>query len=201
MAPRVEKTTTDLRREIMDAASELFAVEGYMNTSMRKIANKIGYSPTTIYLYFRDKDDLLRQICDETFSNLTRNITAINELSGDPLDKLRLGLKEYIQFGLNHPTHYYVLFGMKMAETNMADQENSESSEGSRAFDTLRAAVGACVAANLLRSNDIELISQTLWAGIHGITSLLNNHPDFPWLNRGQVIDSVLDTLIAGIKA
>ena len=93
----------------MDAASELFATEGYASTSMRKIASKIDYSPTTIYLYFRDKDDLLRQICDATFAELTRNVNAINQLSGEPLDKLRLGLKEYILFGLRHPPHYHVL--------------------------------------------------------------------------------------------
>ena len=114
MPRQIDQTVTDVRREIMDAASELFATEGYTSTSMRKIANKIGYSPTTIYLYFRDKDDLLRQICDATFAELTRNVNAINQLSGEPLDKLRLGLKEYILFGLRHPLHYHVLFEMNI---------------------------------------------------------------------------------------
>lgn len=197
---RAEKnidTGIGVRQQIMDAASELFVSEGYESTSMRKIADKIGYSPTTIYLYFRDKADLLGQICDATFAQLTRNITAINSLSGKPIDKLRLGLTEYILFGLRHPMHYQLLFGV------MAPEGEGEfaGSEGARAFDTLRAAVGECVAANLLRSNDIELVSQTLWTGIHGVTSLLNTQPKFPWLEREKVIESVLDTLIAGVRA
>jgi AcrR family transcriptional regulator len=194
---RKTETGISVRQQIMDAASELFVSEGYENTSMRKIANKIGYSPTTIYLYFRDKADLLGQICDAIFSQLTRNITAINSLSGEPIDKLRLGLKEYILFGLRHPMHYQLLFGMRI----LVDDGEFAGSEGARAFDTLRAAVTECVSANLLRSNDIELISQTLWTGIHGVTSLLNTQPMFPWLEREKVIDSVLDMLTAGIIA
>ena len=49
----------ELRQEILDAAREMFVEDGYENVSMRKIAEKIEYSPTTIYLYFRDKADLL----------------------------------------------------------------------------------------------------------------------------------------------
>src|SRR5215468_7155981 len=120
------ETVTDLRREIMEAATELFVSEGYARTSMRKIANKIGYSPTTIYLYFRDKSDLLNQICDETFGQLTRNITAINSLSADPLHRLRLGMEEYIQFGLNHPVHYQILFGMKLPPSPKEDRTITE---------------------------------------------------------------------------
>jgi len=183
----------------MDAASKLFATEGYASTSMRKIASKIGYSPTAIYLYFRDKDDLLRQICDAIFAELTRNINSINRLSGEPLEKLRLGLNEYIQFGLRHPLHYQVLFGMALPAS--AGQHQDNRSEGSRAFDTLRTGVAACVAANLLRTDDIELLSQSLWAGVHGVTSLLNTHPGFPWGERDSLIAAHLDMLILGVRA
>ena len=199
MARRAENSVSDLRREIMDAASELFATEGYASTSMRKIASKIDYSPTTIYLYFRDKDDLLGQICDATFAELTRNINAINQLSSEPLEKLRLGLNEYIQFGLRHPLHYQVLFGMALPAS--AGQHEDNRSEGSRTFDTLRSGVAECVSANLLRTDDIELVSQSLWAGVHGVTSLLNSHPGFQWRERDSLIAFHLDMLIIGVRA
>lgn len=57
--PRVHFT---FRREILDAARELFINEGYEKFTMRKLAQKIGYSPTTIYIYFKGKDDLLLAI-------------------------------------------------------------------------------------------------------------------------------------------
>ena len=57
-----------LRGEILDAARELFIKHGYENVSMRKIAEKIEYSPTTIYLYFHDKSEILHTLCEETFA-------------------------------------------------------------------------------------------------------------------------------------
>jgi len=60
----------ELRQEILDAARDLFVREGFENVSMRKIAEKIEYSPTTIYLYFQDKADLLDCICEETFEGI-----------------------------------------------------------------------------------------------------------------------------------
>jgi len=57
-----------LRQEILDAASELFVRNGFENVSMRSIANKIEYSPTAIYHYFRDRAELLDQVCQETFA-------------------------------------------------------------------------------------------------------------------------------------
>src|SRR3974377_665963 len=89
-----------LRQEILDAASELFVKEGYENVSMRRIAEKIEYSPTTIYLYFTDKAELLEQVCFETFSRLSLVLSRIQELPGDPVKRLKHGLIAYIQFGL-----------------------------------------------------------------------------------------------------
>jgi AcrR family transcriptional regulator len=95
---RQESDKENLRQEIMDAAREMFVAEGYANVSMRKIADKIGYSPTTIYIYFKDKSDLVHQICEQTFARLAQNIKAIQRLSDNPLEKLRSGLREYINF-------------------------------------------------------------------------------------------------------
>ena len=63
---RKEKEKEALRQKILAAARELFVDEGYENVSMRKVARKIEYSPTTIYLYFKNKAELLDSICDET---------------------------------------------------------------------------------------------------------------------------------------
>lgn len=181
----------------MDAARELFVVEGYKSVSMRKIANKIGYSPTTIYIYFNDKNDLLHQICEQTFAYLAQNIKAIQRLSDNPLEKLRNGMREYVHFGLKHPSQYEIVFitplpggtELKFDETN-----------GEIAFNTMRAVVAECVAAKLLKSEDVELISQTLWAGIHGVTSVLIKHDGFPFVERDKLIDNLIDTLMAGSK-
>lgn len=182
----------------MDAAREMFVAEGYANVSMRKIADKIGYSATTIYLYFKDKTDLVHQICEQTFARLAQNISAIQQLSDNPLEKLRSGLREYVHFGLKHPSQYEIVF---ITPLPIKSDKEFEGTNGQLAFDTLRTVVAECVSANLLKHNDIELISQTLWAGVHGVTAVLIQHGGFPFVERESLIDSVIDTLIAGTKA
>lgn len=189
---------TDLRNEILDAAREMFAAEGYQNVSMRKIADKIGYSATTIYLHFKDKNDLLHQICEESFAQLARNISSIQQLSANSMEKLRMGLREYIDFGLKYSSHYEVIFIIPLKPEVEADYEMSQ---GKVAYQTLYNSVNDCINDKLLKSNDIDLIAQTLWAGIHGITSLLITHSGFPFTEKEKLIDNVIETLISGIKA
>ena len=190
-----------LRQEILGAASELFAKDGYENVSMRRVADKIEYSPTTIYLYFRDKAELLEQVCQETFARLSQVMVRILEQPGDPVERLKRGLVAYIKFGLENPHHYRATFMMPIPEGFDAEKHAKADSAGMQAFDFLRRGVGDCIVAGKLRNTDLELVSQTLWAGIHGVTSLLIIHCEgFPWVGRDKLIHSMVDTLVTGVS-
>ena len=189
-----------LRQEILDAASELFVKDGYENVSMRRIADKIEYSPTTIYLYFRDKAELLEQVCHETFARLSQHLRAILEQPGDPLVRLRRGLIAYVHFGLDNPHHYRATFMLPIPEGFDKQKYIRPDSPGLQAFDFLRRCVFDCISAGSLHTKDPELASQTLWCGVHGVTSLLITHTMFPWVNKEQIIESVVDTVITGVS-
>ncbi len=197
MTKNDSKNIVDLRREIMKVAREMFVEKGYENVSMRKIAGKIGYSATTIYLYFKDKNDLLNQICEATFVRLAENITAIYHLSDNPMEKLRSGMREYVYFGLKNPSEYTLVFITPLPR----EYDPSEVLSGEAAFETLRIVVAECVKEDQLRINDVELISQIIWSGLHGVTSLLIQHSGFPFVNREKLIDSAIETYINGLKA
>jgi AcrR family transcriptional regulator len=188
-----------LRQEILDAASELFVKNGYENVSMRGIAEKIEYSPTTIYLHFKDKAALLEQVCEETFARLANLLARIHEQPGDPVERLRRGLLAYIKFGLENPHHYRATFLIPIPEELAAAKHGKVDSAGMKAFDFMRRSVADCVEAKKFPKLDVELVSQTLWAGIHGITSLLITHSDFPWVGKEKVVHSTVDTLLAGV--
>jgi AcrR family transcriptional regulator len=191
-----------LRQEILDAASELFVKEGYENVSMRRIAEKVEYSPTTIYLYFKDKAELLEQVCHGTFERLSVHLKRILEQPGDPVDRLRRGLLAYVQFGLENPHHYRATFMMPIPEGFDKEEYKKPDSPGMQAFDFLRRCVYDSIAAGKFKNTDPEIISQTLWSGVHGITSLLITHDKgFPWVEKRQLVSFVLDTLIYGVAA
>jgi len=189
-----------LRQEILDAASELFVENGYENVSMRRIADKIEYSPTTIYIYFKDKAELLEQVCKETFSRLVERLSKIMEQPGDPVERLKRGLIAYIEFGLENPHQYRTTFMMPLPEGLDEKKLHQENSPGMQAFSFLIQGVGDCVKAGKLRPTNLELAAQTLWAGIHGVTSLFITHQAFPWVGRGKVIHFTVDTLVAGLE-
>src|SRR5256885_8833767 len=105
---RREREREALRQVILDAARELFVEEGFENVSMRKIAEKIEYSPTTIYLYFQDKIDLIDLLCEETLLRLETRLIDIRLAHPAPLEKMSEGLRAYIEFGVQHPSDYRI---------------------------------------------------------------------------------------------
>ena len=198
IADRRARQKENLRQEILDAARELFVRDGYDSVSMRKIAEKIEYAPGTLYLYFRDKSEILQSLCDETFAKLRKRMEAIHKDTGDPLDGLRRGLLTYVQFGLDNPSHYTLTFILGLKER--APQAHKESAEGERCFDNLRNIVQRCIQEGRIQSDNAEETAQALWAGVHGVVSLLIMHADFPFVEQSRLVETVVRTLINGIS-
>ncbi len=186
-----------LREEILEAARTLFVKQGYESVSIRKIADKIEYAPGTIYLYFRDKAEILDRICEETFAKLIVRMQAIRNDNAAPLDKLRRGLRTYIQFGLDNPNHYILTF----VQAKMHHEDLSVfHTTGQNAFACLRQGVRECIDAGVLVSDDADELAQTLWAGIHGLTSVLITCTGFPFVEQNRLIDRMVHTLVEGVR-
>lgn len=194
---RRERLKHELREEILAAARDLFVSEGYGNVSIRKVADRVGCAPGTIYLYFEDKDSILSAIVVETFAKLDKRMEAIRHDQGDPVDRLRRGGRAYIQFALDHPYHYLVTFGLTGAARYRKDEARNA---GTTSFDCMRQCVRLCVEAGRLRSNDVEEVAQSLWACMHGTVMLLIGKADFPFIEQSRLIDSVMDIAIEGIR-
>jgi AcrR family transcriptional regulator len=207
IAERRAREREVLRSRILDAASELFVSEGVPNVSLRKIAEKIEYSPATIYLYFRDKDHLLSSLCMEVFSKLCEGLDEMERSSKDPVEAFLKGLRFYIEFGLSHPHHYTLTFSGAVPAP--ADGEHSvpeyleANNAGLAAFDRLRRSLRRCADAGQLEFDDLEATAQTVWTFIHGTTSLLiTMHPDphFPWVAKEKIIDTAMEMILNGLR-
>src|SRR5262249_40692042 len=192
-----------LRQEILDAARELLVREGYEALSMRRVAERIDYSPTAIYLHFKDKQELVFSLCEETFARLVRELEALTREHSDPLVRLRKGMECYIAFGLKNPNHYIPAFVLP-PPTDLDEKAlqalHAPGSTGMRALAILRNAIADGVKAKKLRRVDPDVAARAAWASIHGITALLITYPDFPWGDRDAVVSSVIDTLVDGLK-
>lgn len=190
-----------LRQEILDAARDILVREGYDGLSMRKVAEKIDYSPTAIYLHFKDRDDLLFCVSEQLMAGLVRELQAIALDTHDPLVALRKGLRRYVDFGLAHPQHYIASFLMPHGhDPDVAARFKQPDAMSTQAFGFLVRLVGECVRQKKLRKVDVETVSRALWAAVHGITSLLIVIPTFEWGNRDRVIDELITLLIDGLE-
>lgn len=193
-----------LRQQILDAAREILVKQGFEALSMRKVADRIEYSPTAIYLHFKDKRALVVELCEETFARLVREMETLPTESKDPLVCLRRGLERYIRFGLKYPQHYLAAF---VIPSDFADDEVSRhklqdpESNGMRALGILRQVVADGVRLKKLKPVDVDIATRALWAGVHGITSLLIVYDSFVWIDEEAVIGTLVDTLVDGIRA
>ena len=106
---RREREKEAVRTKILDAARALFASEGYEAVTMRRIALAIEYSPTALYLHFKDKESLIRDLCMTDFGSLARAFLKIAK-EKDPLERLRKIGHAYVGFASEHPNHYRLMF-------------------------------------------------------------------------------------------
>ena len=184
----------ELRQEIMEAARELFVKEGFDNVSMRKIAEKIEYSPTTIYLYFQDKADLLDCIVEETLLALKAKLESLRHRN-DLLADLKAGLRAYIEYWTLHPNDFRVAF---MTDLRALDPNRAWrcSTVASSIYASLRNSLLECERGGVLEFQDLETASQAIWAAIYGLVCLFIMKPYFPWVDQSRLIDTVVNSAV-----
>ncbi len=192
---RREKYRQEVREVILEAAREALLSAGHEDLSMRYLAKSIGYSPGTIYLHFRNKQDLLYCVVEESFAKLQAAIQRVSGRGGG-VRLLKKKLRVYVDFGLRYPHHYHFAFMMRSARDS-----RSKLSVPHPAFDEMRSAVRDCVEQKHFRRVDVETTSQALWAVVHGITSLMITKSDFPWTGKDKVINHVIDIAVDGLRA
>lgn len=180
------------RQEILAAAKKLFVEEGYDATTIRRIAERVGISSTALYVYFRDKDAILREICNETFATLIEKLDAVRQDWSDPLKALEEALGGYIRFGLDHPNEYELTF-IAQPKKNYKEAESEAEGLGMQAFQRFYDCVDAVVQSGGTYESDADRLTKQLWAGAHGLVVLLlspkclDSPTDLNSLVRGHV--------------
>ena len=182
--PKTALERQQLRTLIIDAARDLFVSRGPEAVTMREIAKRIGYSATSIYLHFADKEALIRAICDTDFLALA-NILKDNLSIHDPVERLLAFGWAYAQFGLNYPNHYRMMFmtehALRDPKLSTLQQNNAEQD----AYFQLKTVVNDVFLAGKFKPDltDSELIAQTIWAGMHGVCALHISMANDVWVN------------------
>ena len=162
---------TDLRRAILDTARHLLVEDSYKNLSMRKIARAIGYSATSIYLHFENKDALFQTLVEEGMEQLYQTLGDAAARAGDPAARVEALSRAYIDFGLSNPEYYELMF---MVSTDHMQRFPAEKYRRARRnFRRMETALHEGAESGQLAVEDAAAVTGAIWATLHGAVSLL----------------------------
>jgi AcrR family transcriptional regulator len=190
--PQYRRASKDCSRTaILNAAREIFLRDGYAAFSMRRLAADLGCAVGTPYGHFKSKQELFHTLLEQTFERLCQFLVGLRDRhqEGDPVVLLKKGMYTYIRFGLQNPSDYRLAFFLSWPAPDRLDRSHP-------VFEIIGSMGARCVKEGRFRHVDVETVAQALWAAIHGITSLLIQRPDFPWVGRANVIEQVINNAV-----
>jgi AcrR family transcriptional regulator len=202
---RREREKEEVKQRILDVARELFVEQGYEAVSMRKIAERIEYSPTAIYLHFQDKEALLEELCGNDFRALAREFIVFAQIR-DPLERLRASGMAYVDFALSHPQHYRLMFMTPTPQhAHSAENLASRGKIDEDAYAFLRATMAQAIEEKRVRPEykDADLLAQMAWAPVHGVLALhVAKKMEPEWIEARpprETAQALIDAFIRGI--
>lgn len=166
---RKARQKAEMRDAILSAALKLFSDKGFENVTMRNVADEIEYSVGTIYLYFSDKDEIFYELHKLGFDEFYKRQLAVQNIK-DPLSRLTEHGLAYIQFALDQP-HYYDLMFISRTPGKFINKQD-EWISGTRTYDLLKMNIGQAKYAGYFKKTDVEVAAFSLWSFVHGISSL-----------------------------
>ena len=185
------------RAEILAAAERIFVEHGYEGATIRKIADEVGLSSTALYMHFADKGEILHEICRQAFAALLELNLAVVAGPGGPEQRLRRMMQAYVDFGFANPNAYRLIYMTRPVELRHGALSAAQELGGSlyRSFEQV---VEDAEAEGRLRG-DARTTAQALWAGCHGVVSLVITKPYFDWVEHEALVAALMDGLFAGL--
>jgi len=197
---RQERDREEVRRKILDAAQELFVAEGYRNVSIRKIAEKVEYSPAALYGYFPSKDDLFFALAEEGFRKLFEATNDPTVLTADPLEAIREGFLRYYRFSRAHPAYFELMFVDRSVPK--ISREWERFSFVTQMISDVCAVIQRAVDAGVFPANTKpDVAFHILWAAVHGPSTVAVCDRLAPDENPDALARDTLEVAIAGLRA
>lgn len=201
--PERKKRERELRRaQILDAARALLLSKGYFNTSVQDISERAEISVGTIYLYFKNKEEIYATIHEEGMMLLFEIITATVKRGGDPEEKLRSVGVAYGQFSRDNRIHFNAFsYILAFPEIMFSEEDRlAQGKHGMALLNTVADIIEEGIASGAFKKVDAKRYAILMWSTLHGllqvrkISDLLYHDYDFDELYRYN-LDYLIDSL------
>jgi AcrR family transcriptional regulator len=197
ISERKRRERERIRGTILKAAKELFYRHDYHHVSMRKIAQKIEYSPTTIYHYFKNKDDLLTHIIRDYFDDFLVDVEDILQNKEiDPFTTLHNYLLFYARRSLENSQEYQFLSNIFSAQEKLT----IGNTNAHVCYLQIKELIQKCIDNKVFQDRNVEMMTQSIWSVLYGLTVLLTSRPNFNWTNKEELIAFTIQLHLNGLK-
>lgn len=171
IAERKEREREEMKERILQGAQKIFLENGFDKTSIRTIAEEIEYSPATIYLYFKDKNELLFALHEQAFIKMMGEFSILETIA-DPFERLVEMGNLYINYAIQNPGLYDLMFVMDAPMESLACRDELWE-DGMKSFALLKGIIEDCIKSGYFSaSTDIEVTALTIWGQVHGLVTL-----------------------------
>jgi AcrR family transcriptional regulator len=200
IAERREREKEALRTRIVEAARDIVSAEGLDALSMRAIAQRAEYSPATIYLYFRDKDALLREVIQAGFERMgeymREELEEVGTAASPAEQYLALG-RGYVRFAIENTAYFRVMFELPtVAHMDCMPHECAAGPIGGLPRDFATRTVQRAIDDGYFKMPDAGRGTLVGWALVHGMTSLyLSGHLAEEVTSHGDFLDLVEEAM------
>lgn len=167
---RKEREKEEMRQRILTAAQKLFLTKGFEKTSIRNIADAIEYSPGTIYLYFKDKNDLLFALHQMAFEVMINELSNVGEHPTAFDAFVQMG-RNYVKFALENPEKYDLMFLM-IAPIESLECNEDIWDDGKQALDLLKTTIEACKQEGYFSKDKTDDLALMIWSTMHGMVTI-----------------------------
>lgn len=183
------KPEPDVRRRILRASRVLIEREGLSALSMREVARRAGVSHQAPYNHFPDREAILGALAEEGFVLLRDKLVLVLESSADTSERIRAGLRGYVEFAVQYPAHFRLMF-----RPELVDLDNCPGAKeaGDKVFTMFTDVVKELVPTGPASDALIALC----WSVCHGLACLILDGP----LTR-KLPDAEHEAILAGVTS
>jgi AcrR family transcriptional regulator len=200
---RQERDREAVRRAILDAARDLFVSEGYDNVSIRKIAERIEYSPAAIYGYFPSKDDIFFALAEEGFRLLgDPGVGEAHERLQNlpPLERVRAVFWRLYEFSRQQPEYFALMFVDRSVPRISREYERFAFAREMKRH--IVEEIQRCIDAGQLPATVKPAVAmRLLTSGVLGVAVMRLSDRLPPSENADDIASDVLDTILAGLRS
>lgn len=185
-----------LREEILDVSKRILIKNGFSKISMRKIAKEADVTATSIYLHFKNKDDLLLALIEDSVEHLNAELMEALDPGKNVIRQLEDLARAYLHYALEHPQAYEIIYMVRPEEMPKYPREKFQQIRS--IYEFLAGIIQKGVEQQLFAVDDPLISAYTLWAQMHGIASVILNKRLDTRIPVEKFVEQAIDHIIQG---